>query len=724
MKKTTVVIILIFAFIIGISIPFLYHNYRPLLDKYVEGNGNQQNQVTEVNNIKQEKPEESNEKAQNKIDSNSFLTKAQNLFYEGNYKSSMNTYLELYNLGYDGIDLYKNIMIVSDYLKNRPKELDNILKNAYERYSQNIEYNYYYAKYLYENSNSDQAFDVYNQILVLLDNDQKSISSRKKSLVYYYLGQLYYEKNDNESALEFFNKGININKEIVLNYLSAAQIYHQNGNYTKAIEMYQKTLIQDHSLSYLYYELALLYDKNKEPLRAHHYWERSLNSGINTEQARIRINEIEDNYPEHFKDDDNQIGIKREIKWADVIEISPNNIYNEIKIGLQENIDRIRFQSKNDFLISQNNNILFEGKKSTQYQISYNNNSYYILKDGNINKVISNPDKIKITSEDNNNLFALYDIKFGQNYFWAGSEKRQYRGDIYLHPVNSNKLNLVNYIDLSSYLLSVVPSEMPASWPKEALKAQSVVARSYILNSLNRHKNDDYDLCATVHCIVYNGAQNEHSSTSQAVITTKNKVITNNGNIIDAVFSSNSGGYTEASENVWKNELDYLKARNTSKSNEYNFPLEPYQIEEWFIEKPSSYSDNKYTTNSSYRWIKEVDLKELKQRHNLDKISKIFVSKRTETGTVNEVTIKSLNNEIIIENSSIRRGLGGLKSNKFIIKNIYRDNELKNIIIFGAGWGHSVGMDQTAAAGMASEGMTYDKIIDYFYPNTKIELLK
>src|SRR6056297_1352579 len=275
MKKTTVVIILIFAFIIGISIPFLYHNYRPLLDKYVEGNGNQQNQVTEVNNIKQEKPEESNEKAQNKIDSNSFLTKAQNLFYEGNYKSSMNTYLELYNLGYDGIDLYKNIMIVSDYLKNRPKELDNILKNAYERYSQNIEYNYYYAKYLYENSNSDQAFDVYNQILVLLDNDQKSISSRKKSLVYYYLGQLYYEKNDNESALEFFNKGININKEIVLNYLSAAQIYHQNGNYTKAIEMYQKTLIQDHSLSYLYYELALLYDKNKEQLRAHHYWERS-----------------------------------------------------------------------------------------------------------------------------------------------------------------------------------------------------------------------------------------------------------------------------------------------------------------------------------------------------------------------------------------------------------------------------------------------------------------
>lgn len=724
MKKRTVVIILIIAFIIGISIPFLYHNYRPLLDKYVEGNGNQTNQVTEVNNTEKNQPIENNEEKKKEIDSNSYLIKAQNLFYEGKYSSSMDTYLELYNLGYDGLDLYKNMIIVSDYLNNPPKELDNVLKNAYERYKNNIQYNYYYAKYLYENSDRDQAIDVFNQILMLSDNEQKSLSSRKKALVYYYLGQLYNENNNQVQALEFFNKGINTNKEIVLNYLSAAKLYQKNKNYTKAIEMYQKTLVQDHSLSYLYFELAILYDKNKEPLRAHHYWERSLNSGINTEQAQMRIREIEENYPQYLKEDENQINIKREIKWVDVIDITPNQIYSEIKIGLQENIERVRFQSKNDFIISQNNNILFEGENNTQYQINYNNNSFYILKDSNIIKVISNPEKIKITSNNNNNLFALYDIKFGQNYFWAGAEKRQYRGDIYLNPVNSNKFNLVNYIDLSSYLLSVVPSEMPASWPKEALKAQSVVARSYILNSLNRHKDDDYDLCATVHCIVYNGAQNEHSSTSQAVITTKNEVITHKGNIIDAVFSSNSGGYTEASENVWKNELEYLKARNTSKSNEYEFPLDPYQIEEWFIEKPSSYSDNKYTTNSSYRWIKEINLNQLKQIHNLDKITKVFVSKRTKTGTVNEVTIKGLNNDIRIDNSSIRRALGGLKSNKFIIKNIYRDNELKDIIIFGAGWGHSVGMDQTAAAGMASEGMTYDDIIDYFYPNTEIELLK
>jgi SpoIID/LytB domain protein len=721
MKKTTVVIILIFAFIIGISLPYLYHNYRPLIDKYVEGNGNPTEQVKEVNNTNQEQTG-NNIEEKKEIDSASYFAKAQDLFYEGNYSSSMDTYLELYNLGYDGLDLYKNMTIISDYLDNRPKELDYVLDNAYNRYNDNVEYNYYYGKYLYENSRSDKAVDVLNHLLVLLDDND--LSSRKKALVYYYLGKLYIKRDDSDIALEFFNEGISINNQIILNYISAAKLYEEKGNFAKAIKMYQNTLDQDHSLSYLYYDLAVLYDENEEPLKAHRYWERSLNSGINVETARARIKEIEENYPQYFKDEVSEIGLKREIKWADIIEINPNEIYSEIRIGLQDNIDRIRFQSKSDFRISQNGIVLFEGEKNNQYQINYNNNSFYVLRDGNVIRRINNPEKIKISSNNENNLFALYDIKFGQNYFWAGSETRQYRGDIYLDPVTGNSLNLVNYIDLSSYLLSVIPSEMPASWPNEALKAQSVVARSYILNSLNRHKSDDYDLCATVHCIVYGGAQNEHSSTSKAAIATKNEVITHNGNIIDAVFSSNSGGYTEASENVWVNELDYLKARDTSTNNEYEFPLEPYQIEEWFTEKPSSYSDNKYTTRSSYRWIKELDIQYIEQKHGLNRISKVYVSKRTKTGTVNEVTITGVNKTITIENSSIRRALGGLKSNKFIIKNIYRDNELIDLIVFGAGWGHSVGMDQTAAAGMASEGITYDEIIKFFYPNTKIELLE
>jgi SpoIID/LytB domain protein len=265
---------------------------------------------------------------------------------------------------------------------------------------------------------------------------------------------------------------------------------------------------------------------------------------------------------------------------------------------------------------------------------------------------------------------------------------------------------------------------MPASWPAEALKAQSVVARSYILNNLNRHNDKAYDLCASVHCIVYAGASNENKKTTEAIIATKNEVITHNDRIIDAVFSSNSGGYTEASENVWINSLPYLKAVNTSNQNNYEFPLAPYQIEEWFIEKPESYSNNKYTTQSSYRWVKNIDLEKLKQRHNLEGINKVYVTNRTTTGTVKEIVIEGLNDSITVNNSSIRRALTGLKSNKFILKNIYDKNRLESLIIFGAGWGHSVGMDQSAAAGMAVDGKDYKTIINQFYPDTEITNLK
>jgi len=293
-----------------------------------------------------------------------------------------------------------------------------------------------------------------------------------------------------------------------------------------------------------------------------------------------------------------------------------------------------------------------------------------------------------------------------------------------LNPVSAQKMDLLNYIDLSSYLLSVIPSEMPASWPIEALKAQSVVARSYILRNINRHKNEDYDLCATVHCIVYSGAQNEHTSTTEAIIATRNEIITHNGNIIDAVFSSNSGGYTEASENVWINSLDYLKAVNTTKNDNYNFPLKPFEIENWFVEKPASYSNNKYTTQSSYRWVKNINLERLKDRHALEDIKRVYITDRTTTGTVKEIKIEGRNKTVTKNNSAIRRALTGLKSNKFIVKNIYNQNELKSIIIFGAGWGHSVGMDQSAAAGMAVEGKKYKEIINFFYPDTKITKLE
>ena len=721
-KKFTVIIILVLCFFIGFSIPYIYENYGPLFGDYV--NGDESSQVEKSSETDDNNKEiVNNKEKETEVDYNVILNEAVDNFYAGNYEKSMENYLELYEKDYNKLEVSKNLIVISDYVNKKEEKIKSILSKTYEEYEKSPEYNYYYGKYLYENSNEQEAENIFNNLLTLLKDSEKDLSPRKTALVHYYLGNILLTQEKQDTALNYYNEGIKYNEEIILNYLGAAKIYRNDNNYDKAIEMYEKTLAQDHSLSELYYDLAILYDKNNAPLKAYDYWERSLNSGVNVDVARNRINEIENNYPQYFKEKPVEKK-KFEIDWFEIVEIETNKKYNEIKIGLQENLDRIRFQSKNKFYIKQNNRILFEGGKNTQYQINFNNNIFYILKNGKILERLSTNQKIRITADNNNNLFAIYDIKYAQNYFWGGQENRQYRGDIYLNPASNKRFNLLNYIDLTSYMLSVVPSEMPASWPSEALKAQSVVARSYILNNLNSHNDKAYDLCASVHCIVYAGASNENKNTTEAIIATKNEVITYNGRIIDAVFSSNSGGYTEASENVWINSLPYLKAVNTSNQNNYEFPLAPYQIEEWFIEKPESYSNNKYTTQSSYRWVKNINLEKLKQRHNLEGVNRVYVTERTRTGTVREIVIEGFNESITVTNSSIRRALTGLKSNKFILKNIYNEQGLENLIIFGAGWGHSVGMDQSAAAGMAVDGKDYKTIINRFYPDTKITKLE
>ncbi|MCF8000370.1 MAG: SpoIID/LytB domain-containing protein [Halanaerobiales bacterium] len=721
-KKFTVIIILVLCFFIGFSIPYIYENYGPLLGDYV--NGDESSQVEKSSKEENNNKEKVNkEEIDVKVDYNAILKEAVDNFYAGNYEKSMDKYIELYEKGYNKLEVSKNVIVLSDYLDANEEKIKSILSKTYNEYQNSPEFNYYYGKYLYENNNRQKAEEIFNNLLTLIKDSEKGLSARKTALVHYYLGNILLVQENQKSALNYYNEGIKYNEQIILNYLGAAKIYRNNKDYDKAIEMYKKALRQDHSLSELYYDLAILYDKNNAPLKAYDYWERSLNSGIKVDTARKRIKEIENNYPQYFEEKP-ATKEKKEIDWFKIVKIEPNKKYNEIKIGLQENLNRIRFQSKNDFYIKQNNKILFEGEKNTQYQINFNNNTFYVLKNGKILEYLSTNQKIKITEENNNNLFAIYDIKYAQNYFWGGKENRQYRGDIYLNPASNKRFNLLNYIDLTSYMLSVVPSEMPASWPSEALKAQSVVARSYILNNLNSHNDKEYDLCASVHCIVYAGASNENKNTTEAIIATKNEVITYKDRIIDAVFSSNSGGYTEASENVWINSLPYLKAVNTSKQNNYEFPLAPYQIEEWFIEKPESYSNNKYTTQSSYRWIKNINLEKLKQRHNLKGIKRVYVTERTTTGTVREIVIEGFNESITVTNSSIRRALTGLKSNKFTLKNIYNEKGLESLIIFGAGWGHSVGMDQSAAAGMAEDGKDYKTIINLFYPDTKITKLE
>jgi SpoIID/LytB domain protein len=118
-------------------------------------------------------------------------------------------------------------------------------------------------------------------------------------------------------------------------------------------------------------------------------------------------------------------------------------------------------------------------------------------------------------------------------------------------------LRVINHLPLEQYLASVVGSEMPASWPQAALRAQAVAARTYVLRQ--RKPRALFDVTATTASQVYRGVEAETASTREAVAATRSQVLLFNGGLLDAVFHSSSGGAsTENSGEIWNQQLPYL----------------------------------------------------------------------------------------------------------------------------------------------------------------------
>jgi hypothetical protein len=141
----------------------------------------------------------------------------------------------------------------------------------------------------------------------------------------------------------------------------------------------------------------------------------------------------------------------------------------------------------------------------------------------------------------------------------VGHQGKPYRGTIQVAQAGDLRLlSVINRLDIEEYLLGVVPSEMPASWPIEALKAQAVAARTYAVSNLGRHGSRGFDLCFDIHCQAYLGYNNEQPGPSTAVRATAGTVATYNGRLINAVYHAHSGGATDSSAVIWGSAEPYL----------------------------------------------------------------------------------------------------------------------------------------------------------------------
>jgi stage II sporulation protein D len=135
-------------------------------------------------------------------------------------------------------------------------------------------------------------------------------------------------------------------------------------------------------------------------------------------------------------------------------------------------------------------------------------------------------------------------------------EGRSYRGLIELRVTSFGTARAVNWVELESYLLGVVPAELgPEVWPQlEALKAQSVAARTYAWKHRGQFEDEGFDLCGTPRCQVYSGASAEHPMSDRAVAETRGQILTWKGDPISALYTATCGGHTEDAAEIFPEE--------------------------------------------------------------------------------------------------------------------------------------------------------------------------
>lgn len=303
-----------------------------------------------------------------------------------------------------------------------------------------------------------------------------------------------------------------------------------------------------------------------------------------------------------------------------------------------------------------------------------------------------------------------------------------------------DRLLVVNEVDLEKYLYFVVPSEMPASYGLEALKAQAVCARSYacrhiLANSLSEkgaHVDDSSGYQ------VYNNYPSVQL-TNQAVDETKGQIMTYEGEIAEAYYFSTSCGYTTDAD-IWHNDftLPYIQGKRVWKESDQTDFIT--MITDW--DYPSY--DQEFPW---YRWYVNFSLDALNDCVNAEGLydavgtaTALEVSMRGKNGVAKAITITGEKGSVVIEKEyAIRKFLcpkglelhrkdgevltdfALLPSGFFLVREILEDGRVTGYRIDGGGFGHGAGMSQNGAKAMADEGNSYLDILKFFYEGIEIQ---
>lgn len=274
------------------------------------------------------------------------------------------------------------------------------------------------------------------------------------------------------------------------------------------------------------------------------------------------------------------------------------------------------------------------------------------------------------------------------------AENQSQNNFVYISPGGVDELD-----DFERYLIGVVAAEMPALFHIEALRAQAVASRTYAIYSMMHLGMDEFDYSrigeiwqayiseAEMRRRWGNNFDTHFSTISEAVSSTRGEILVYNGEPIVAVFHAFSGGMTEYSGNVWREQRPYLRSVN---SNFYRYRAD--------FESVREFSGNEFISLLQREFPDIVF-------ESGDIAEQIIINERTGAGYITRLTI---GNKIM--DGALARRLLGLRSTNFTIH-----RELDKIVLHVRGYGHGAGMSQVGAHSLAGMGYSYIDILKHYY---------
>ncbi len=316
-------------------------------------------------------------------------------------------------------------------------------------------------------------------------------------------------------------------------------------------------------------------------------------------------------------------------------------------------------------------------------------------------------------------LEAPVQIEAPQGLRWKGGV---YGGPFRLQADAYGSWTLVEQVPLERYLEGVVPHEIGAGSPAAALRAQTVLARTWALANSHRFRIDGYHLCSDTQCQVYSDPRQAGAAVRQAIAATTGRLLSWQGTPISAVYHATNGGVMAAGPEAWAMDpAPYLKAELDGDSGwvgRHRLPMQQRAaVNALLADRSGAYGAD----HPLFRWTRSLTATEIRQALGAEASGltlplELSVLERGASGRVLALQVAGSGDAlpVVLRLDRIRRTLRRLPSTLFVI-----DADGPNRwFLRGGGFGHGAGLSQAGAIDLAWRGWTTEAILAHYYPGT------